>query len=66
VDYTEYSCSSLEPASLSDGVAYMKVQDGHGSVQSFSKAQNVMLSYNEDGDLIDRGTVEGAQAIRSS
>ena len=47
------------------GVAYSKVQDGYGSLQSFSEAQNVELSYNEDGDLIDRGTVEGAQAIRS-
>lgn len=47
------------------GVAYSKVQDGYGSLQSFSEAQNVELSYNDDGDLIDRGTVEGAQAIRS-
>ena len=47
------------------GVAYSKVQDGYGSLQSFSEAQNVELSYNEDGQLVDRGTVEGAQAIRS-
>ncbi len=47
------------------GVAYSKVQGGYGSLQSFSEAQNVELSYNEDGQLIDRGTVEGAQAIRS-
>ena len=45
------------------GVAYSKVQGGYGSLQSFSEAQNVQLSYNEDGDLIDRGQVEGAQAI---
>ena len=45
------------------GVAYSKVQDGYGSLQSFSEAQNVELSYNEDGDLIDRGTTEGADAI---
>ena len=45
------------------GVAYSKVQGGYGSLQSFSEAQNVELSYNEDGDLVDRGTVEGAQAI---
>lgn len=45
------------------GVAYSKVQGGYGSLQSFSEAQNVQLSYNEDGDLVDRGTVEGAQAI---
>jgi hypothetical protein len=45
------------------GVAYSKVQGGYGSLQSFSEAQNVQLSYNEDGQLIDRGQVEGAQAI---
>jgi hypothetical protein len=45
------------------GVAYSKVQGGYGSLQSFSEAQNVQLSYNEDGELIDRGQVEGAQAI---
>ncbi len=44
-------------------VAYSKVQGGYGSLQSFSEAQNVTLSYNEDGQLIDRGTVEGAEAI---
>ena len=47
------------------GVAYTKVQDGYGSLQSFSEVQNVQLNYNEDGELIDRGTVEGAQAIMS-
>ena len=47
------------------GVAYSKTQGGYGSLQSFSEAQNVELSYNEDGELVDRGTVEGAQAIRS-
>ena len=45
------------------GVAYSKVQGGYGSLQSFSEAQNVELSYNEDGQLIDRGTVEGAEGI---
>jgi hypothetical protein len=44
-------------------VAYSQVQDGYGSLQSFSEAQNVQLSYNEDGQLIDRGTTEGADAI---
>jgi len=47
------------------GVAYSKVQGGYGSLQAFSQAQNVELSYNEDGQLVDRGTVEGAQAIMS-
>ncbi len=47
------------------GVAYSKTQGGYGSLQAFSEAQNVELSYNDDGQLIDRGTVEGAQAIMS-
>ena len=44
-------------------VAYTKVQEGYGSLQSFSEAQNVTLSYNDDGQLTDRGTTEGAAAI---
>jgi hypothetical protein len=48
---------------VAGGVAYTKVQDGYDSLQAFSEAQNVTLSYNEDGQLTDRGTVEGAQAI---
>ncbi len=47
------------------GVAYSKVQGGYDSLQSFSAAQNVTLSYNDDGQLIDRGTTEGAEAIMS-
>lgn len=45
--------------------AYLKVQDGQASLSAFSAAQNVTLSYNEDGQLVDRGTTEGAQAIMS-
>lgn len=45
------------------GVAYSKTQGGYGSLEAFSAAQNVTLSYNEDGQLIDRGTTEGADAI---
>ena len=48
---------------VAGGVAYTQVQDGYGSLQSFSEAQNVTLSYNEDGQLTDRGTTEGADAI---
>jgi hypothetical protein len=44
-------------------VAYSQVQDGYNSLQSFSEAQNVQLNYNDDGQLIDRGTTEGADAI---
>ena len=47
------------------GVAYSKVQGGYDALQSFSAAQNVELSYNEDGELVDRGETEGALAIRS-
>ena len=45
------------------GVAYLGVQDGYSSLQSFSEAQNVTLNYNDAGELVDRGTTEGAQAI---
>jgi hypothetical protein len=47
------------------GVAYSKTQAGYGSLEAFSKAQNVELSYNDQGQLVDRGTTEGAQAIMS-
>jgi len=47
------------------GVAYSKTQDGYGSLEAFSAAQDVELNYNEDGQLIDRGTTEGAEAIMS-
>ena len=45
------------------GVAYSKVQGGYGSLEAFSKAQNVTLKYNDQGQLTDGGKVEGAQAI---
>ena len=48
---------------IAGAVAYTKVQDGYDSLQAFSEAQNVTLSYNEDGQLTDRGTTEGAEAI---
>ncbi|MGB0112244.1 MAG: hypothetical protein WBP59_03405 [Ilumatobacteraceae bacterium] len=47
------------------GVAYTKVQGGYGSLQAFSAAQDVELTYDDDGRLVDRGTVEGAEAIMS-
>ena len=43
--------------------AYLKVQDGQKSLNAFSAAQNVTLNYNEDGQLVDRGETQGAQAI---
>jgi len=48
---------------IAGGVAFAKVQDGYGSLQSFSESQNVTLNYNDDGVLVDRGTTEGAAAI---
>ncbi len=48
---------------VAGGIAYAKVQDGYSTLAQFSAAENVTLSYNEDGELTDRGTTEGAQAI---
>jgi hypothetical protein len=48
---------------VAGGVAFTRVQDGYDSLQAFSEAQNVTLTYNEDGQLVDRGTTEGADAI---
>ena len=47
------------------GFAYYKTNQGAHSLQAFSAAQNVKLSYNESGQLVDRGEVEGAAAIMS-
>lgn len=43
--------------------AFTQVQAGADSLQAFSVAQNVTLSYNEDGELIDRGQTSEADAI---
>ncbi|MGH2428353.1 MAG: hypothetical protein ACRDGV_05625 [Candidatus Limnocylindria bacterium] len=43
--------------------AFMKTQEGYTSLNAFSAAQGVELTYNEEGQLIDRGEPEGAQAI---
>jgi hypothetical protein len=37
------------------GFAYIKTQEGADSLKAFSSAQNVALSYNEEGQLVDRG-----------
>jgi len=47
------------------GYAYMKVQEGQHSLTAFSAAQNVKLSYNDEGQLVDRGDPAGAAAIMS-
>ena len=48
---------------VAGGVAFFQVQNGADSLQAFSAAQNVQLQYNEEGQLIDRGTTEEAEAI---
>jgi hypothetical protein len=45
--------------------AYIKVQDGQHSLVAFSTAQNVKLSYNDQGQLVDRGDVAESAAIMS-
>jgi len=43
--------------------AFMKTQEGYTSLNAFSAAQGVELAYNEEGQMVDRGETEGAQAI---
>ena len=45
------------------GYTYVRTQDGSNALQAFSAAQNVKLTYNDQGQLVDRGKTEGAQAI---
>ena len=49
---------------VAGGVAYTRVQDGYGSLEAFSEDQDVQLSYNEDGQLTDRGTTEAQTRSR--
>jgi hypothetical protein len=48
---------------IAGGFAFMKVQEGTASLKAFSAAQGVELTYNEDGQLVDRGETAGADAI---
>jgi hypothetical protein len=45
------------------GYAYMRVQAGQAALQGFSAAENVRLSYNDSGQLVDRGETANAEAI---
>jgi hypothetical protein len=45
--------------------AFVRTQDGAKSLQAFSAAQGVTLTYNDQGQLTDRGEVADAQAIMS-
>ena len=47
------------------GYAFIKVQDGQKALNAFSAAQAVNLTYNDQGQLVDRGETEGAVAIMS-
>jgi hypothetical protein len=47
------------------GFAYYKTNQGATALQAFSAAQNVTLSYNESGQLVDRGETAGAANIMS-
>jgi hypothetical protein len=50
---------------IAGGVAYAKVQDGYDSLQAFSQQENVQLTYDQNGNLVDRGSTEEADAIMS-
>ena len=45
------------------GFAFYKTNQGAHALQTFSAAQNVKLSYNEAGQLVDRGETAGADKI---
>ncbi len=45
------------------GYAFAKTQEGYASLAALSAAQNVELSYNDQGQLVDRGETSGAAAI---
>ena len=47
------------------GYAYYKTNQGATALQAFSAAQNVTLSYNDQGQLVDRGETAGAANIMS-
>jgi hypothetical protein len=50
---------------VASGYAFIKVQEGQRALNAFSAAQAVKLSFNEEGQLVDRGETAGAQAIMS-
>jgi hypothetical protein len=47
------------------GYTLYKTQQGATALQSFSAAQDVKLSYNDQGQLVDRGETAGADKIMS-
>ncbi len=57
------AAAGLAVASLGFFYGMPTANDGLDSAQAMYAAQGVSLNYNEDGQLTDRGTPEGAQAI---
>jgi hypothetical protein len=47
------------------GYTFLKTQEGYASLGALSAAQNVKLSYNDQGQLVDRGETAEAQQIMS-
>lgn len=47
------------------GYTLYKTQQGASALQAFSAAQNVKLTYNAQGQLVDRGETAGADKIMS-
>jgi len=45
------------------GYTFIKTQEGYASLAALSAAQNVKLSYNDQGQLVDRGETAEAQQI---
>lgn len=48
---------------VAGGYTYLQTSAGADSLQAFSVAQNVTVNYNEDGELVDRGSTESAAEI---
>ena len=48
---------------VAGGYAFIKTQEGYRSLNAFSAAQGVTLSYNDQGQLVDGGDTAEAAAI---
>ena len=48
---------------LGASFALYKIRDGYDSPQTLSAAQNVVLKYNEQGQLLNLGKPEASQKI---
>jgi hypothetical protein len=50
---------------VAGGYAFMKVQEGSRSLNTFSAAQNVKLAYDDQGQLVDHGDAAAAAGTMS-